>query len=175
MKNIPYLIIVILLFVLFKQYNTEPQIKITTTIIRDTIFVEVPEPIYTEVVRYEYIEVPKIEKPKTGNISHLNIEANEVVGKEKIIENTSLIEPNLGIYIPIEQKTFQTDEYKAVIEGYKPSLISLDIYHDTHYIKETIRQKPKRWSVGVNCGYGYGIMHGKPDVYIGVGVQYRLF
>lgn len=175
MKYIPHLIIVILLALLFRQCKTESQVKTTTTIIRDTIFVEVPEPIYTEVVRYEYIEVPKIEKPKIGDISQSNIKVEQVPINEYSVKNTPHIESNLGIHIPIEQKTFQTDEYKAVIEGYMPSLISLEIYRDTHIIKEIIKQKPKRLSAGLQCGYGYGIQHGKPDIYIGIGVQYRLF
>ena len=43
----------------------------------------------------------------------------------------------------------------------------------TQTITKTITKK-KHWGYGVQTGFGYGIYNRKPDLYIGVGVNYNL-
>ena len=43
----------------------------------------------------------------------------------------------------------------------------------TQTITKTITRK-KHWNYGIQTGFGYGIYNRKPDLYIGVGVNYNL-
>lgn len=43
----------------------------------------------------------------------------------------------------------------------------------TQTITKTVTKK-KRWNYGIQTGIGYGIYNRKPDLYIGVGVQYNI-
>lgn len=86
----------------------------------------------------------------------------------------------VAVTVPIEQKIYQNENYKAVIEGYKPSLLSMDIYqkttliHDTIQINNTItKYKPPRWAVSVGPGVGYSPKGMQP--YIGINVGYVIW
>ena len=43
----------------------------------------------------------------------------------------------------------------------------------TQTITKTVTKK-KRWNYGIQTGFGYGIYNRKPDLYIGVGIQYNM-
>lgn len=70
----------------------------------------------------------------------------------------------LKAFIPISVKEYSTEQYKAIIEGYKPNLLSLDIYQKQTTIFDTIRiqtnttitkyRKP-RFALSVGPGIGY--------------------
>lgn len=86
----------------------------------------------------------------------------------------------VAVEIPIERKVYLTDEYRAEIEGYKPSLLSMDIYRRTEYINLTeVIKIPdmRRWSLGLTAAYGITYQNGnfvaKP--FIGVGINYSIF
>jgi hypothetical protein len=82
--------------------------------------------------------------------------------------------------IPIERKTYQTEDYKAEIEGFRASLVSMEIYRRTQFVTktETLRVPDvRRWGIGLQAGYGLSVQGGfvKVHPYIGVGVQYSIF
>jgi hypothetical protein len=81
------------------------------------------------------------------------------------------------VEIPVEQKIYQTDDYRAVIEGFRPRLAEIEIYRNTTYVKESLLAPPpkhsRRWGIGVQAGWGYaGGTTTRP--YIGVGIQYNV-
>lgn len=82
---------------------------------------------------------------------------------------------SVDVEIPITQKRYADSTYTAWVSGYRPSLDSIHIYprHEVVTITNTIRQKPKRWNVGLNVGYGLTPKGLQP--YVGVGVSYNLF
>lgn len=43
----------------------------------------------------------------------------------------------------------------------------------TQTITKTVTRK-KRWNYGIQTGLGYGVYNRKPDLYIGVGIQYNM-
>lgn len=75
------------------------------------------------------------------------------------------------VYIPITitQKEYRTDEYRAWVSGYNPSLDSVWVYPE----KIIIREKPRKWGIGVIGGYGIGRNGLSP--YVGVGLYWRLW
>lgn len=83
--------------------------------------------------------------------------------------------PTLAIPIPIEEKTYSGTDYKAVVRGYKPRLMSLDIYRtDTLFTINTINKviKTKRWNLTVGAQVGYGYTPRGQLPYVGVGVTF---
>jgi hypothetical protein len=76
----------------------------------------------------------------------------------------------------ISTKVYEDSLYRAVISGYNVSLDSMQIYQQTVYIDrwhEGAKVKLKRWSVGVQVGYGRNFRGGRP--YLGIGVSYNLW
>ena len=71
-----------------------------------------------------------------------------------------------------------TIEYDAYLTGYKATLDSIDFsikykqFNTT--IDNTITKKENRLSIGVQVGTGYGLFTKKPDVFIGIGISYKL-
>lgn len=73
------------------------------------------------------------------------------------------------IPVPITQKEYTTDSYRAWISGYNPTLDSVWVYPET----KIIREKPRRFGIGVIAGYGIGRNGFSP--YVGVGGFYRIW
>jgi hypothetical protein len=117
-------------------------VKSDTVFVRDTLILEIPIPETVTVVRTEKVYLP-------------------IVGDTVFRDNrdTVLVE------IPIEQKTYQTEDFRAVIEGFNPRLIELEIYPMTRYINTTIRTQPK-WAVTAGAGVGSNGKEVSP--YVGV-------
>lgn len=84
------------------------------------------------------------------------------------------------VAVPIERKVYQTDDYRAEIEGFRPELVSMEVYRQTQFINRTQTASTpdtRRWGFGFQAGYGATIQNGRivavPTV--GVGVQYSIF
>lgn len=75
---------------------------------------------------------------------------------------------SVPVLIPITSKEYKTDDYRAVVSGYKPSLDSMEVYREKEII--TLKPKQKRWGLGLQVGYGY-----PSGLYVGGGVSYNLF
>ena len=82
------------------------------------------------------------------------------------------------VIVPITQTVYEDSTYTAYVSGYRASLDSLifRMPREVTTITNTHYQKPKRWSVGVQVGYGV-TLKGTPQFapYVGVGVSYNLF
>ncbi len=70
--------------------------------------------------------------------------------------------------IPIEKKEYRTENYHAVISGYKTELELMEVFRKTQTI--TLKTKSKRWGLGLQAGYGI------PDGwYVGIGISYNIW
>lgn len=76
---------------------------------------------------------------------------------------------SIYIPVPITQKEYQTENYRAWVSGYKPSLDSVWVYPEKIIIRET----PRKWGIGVIAGYGIGRDGLSP--YVGVGGYWRVW
>jgi hypothetical protein len=128
-----------------------PQSRIDTVIVRDTI-------------RESYPVVKEILTTRTDTVL------------VKVAGDTVYV----AAEIPIEHKTYKTEDYKAEVEGFRASLVSMEIYRRTQFVTkaETLRVPDvRRWGVGLQAGYGLSVQGGfvKAHPYIGVGVQYSIF
>lgn len=83
----------------------------------------------------------------------------------------------IPVAMPIERKTYTTSDYRAVVEGYRPSLVEMQVYQKQQTITQTlpVSSKSKRWGVGVQIGYGYLPTLNRGTFYIGIGTHYSIW
>ena len=74
----------------------------------------------------------------------------------------------LPVPIPIERTEYRTEDYRAVVSGYKPSLDVMEVFRKTQTV--TVTTKPKRWGIGPQVGIGC-----PGGWYVGVGVSYHVW
>ena len=87
------------------------------------------------------------------------------------------IHDSIEVPVPIIQKRYDDSLYTAWVSGFQPALDSIRLYQPTiiETINNTIVKPAPRLSVGVQVGAGGGIFTRQPDVYVGVGAQWRLW
>lgn len=93
---------------------------------------------------------------------------------KKQYENT--VPDSIDVQIPITQTKYEGDTYTAYVSGYNASLDSLILRMPHETMTITKRPKPKRWSIGIQVGYGM-TWGGTPQFapYVGVGISCNLF
>lgn len=156
MKQIATIAVCLIGAVLLSRHCSSPSVEVREVVRRDTIVLHdtirepIPVPVVREIVRYDTIRIP--------------------VGD-------SLRGDSVAVSLPIERKTYQTEDYRAVVEGYKPSLVEMEVYQHSAVVTKTVERTvtdKKRWGIGIQAGYGYNFGSGKPGIYVGVGIQYSL-
>lgn len=147
-------------------------IRTTDTVwIHDTITITKPVYIKQEVVRHDSVYMAVV-KP--------NVEPNDTLDNQFADHRTNgtpcdyLLTSidSVRVVVPITERTYQDRRYKAVVSGYDPKLVSLDIYSERSVVHNTIvERKPAKLSItaGIFGGfgpngldYGLGIMLGVP-------------
>ena len=124
------------------------RVECDTVVVTDTIFVEKP------IVKDSIIVKTVTRFPRVADTTCM-------VFRDTILDSV-LVE------VPIEQKVYGDSNYTAWVSGYLPNLDSIRVYR-----RETvIRSRSKRWTIGVQAGYGITTRGFAP--YAGVGVTYRI-
>lgn len=91
--------------------------------------------------------------------------------------DTVYVSDTVRVLVPIERREYATEEYRAVVEGWHPSLVEMEVYPRTRTVTRYMTRKAvrkTRWGIGVQVGYGIGPGAGRCSPYVGVGVQYAL-
>lgn len=177
MKDITYLVLLVISFsfgaLSFRSCDRGALVLDSVTyrdtlVVRDTIRLPVPVPMDKGVVRVETV------KPKIKPVDERNSDEGTVIPEETINEphDAPTASEEGFIEIPVERKEYVTDDYRAVIEGWRPSLVSIEIYPKTTTITRTIAKK-QRFNVVVGPGIGFDGKSIKP--YIGVTVGLVIF
>ena len=79
------------------------------------------------------------------------------------------------VVVPIERKVFAGQYYTATVEGYRPSLVDMQLRVPTAIVTETRTEyKRKLWSVTVGPQVGYGFTPNGWQPYAWVGVTFGL-
>ncbi len=78
-----------------------------------------------------------------------------------------------AVCVPVESVEYGGDGYRAWVSGWRPRLDS--IYIDRVSVTERVPapSAPRRFSIGIQAGYG--MTPAGPQPYVGVGVAYRIF
>lgn len=87
------------------------------------------------------------------------------------------IHDSIDVPIPIIQKRYDDSLYTAWVSGFDPNLdsIYLRLPTITETVTKTIVKPAPRLSLGIQAGAGMGVFSRQPDIYLGVGAQWRLW
>ena len=125
----------------------------------DTIKDVAPDPVHDTIIKWQVARVP-IDHPR---------DCTKTIGGAD----------SANVRLPISQRVYRDSSYTAWVSGYKPSLDSIHTYnkmvYTTRTIERTITKPPRKWGIGINAGYGYGVNSKLFEPYIGVGVTYVIF
>lgn len=127
----------------------------TVTVI-DTVRYSMPVPVDSAVVRYETVRLMVAD---TARIT---------------ITDTVRVADSVEVVVPITQRVYSDSLYRAYVSGYRPQLDSIFVYPRTRYVTTTVKEKPKRWGIGLQAGYGYSPGNGMSP-YLGIGVSYNIY
>lgn len=114
---------------------------------------------------------------KTDTITTIKIDTIREVQPVKVSEiithiDTIYMRDTIIIPVPISQSYYRGADYEAWVSGYKPNLDSINVFRSTEvrYVTNTkiIREKEKKWGIGIQAGYGWNGEKFTP--YIGAGV-----
>lgn len=131
----------------------------------DTILVNTPAPKDSALVKYITQALPIV---RTDTLYV------QPVGEDTAY-TTQVSADSASVIIPITQKMYETEDYKAYVSGYKPNLDSIFVYPKTAILRETpANNKSRRWHIGVTAGAGYGVVSRKAEPFIGVGITYSI-
>lgn len=122
-----------------------------TVILHDTLVVPVPTPERVEVIRRDTCWLVRCDTVRTADTLRV------------------------PVVVPIERRVYVTADYRAEVEGYRPRLVSMELYRQTQVVTETPAAGPRRWSIGIQAGYGLAPRTGRFEPYIGLGIQYGIW
>lgn len=151
-------------------YDTIPYIKPTPTDSALLGYVTEKLPVSVPKLQKNTLKFPKSSEKLQDSVDNFsNNVPNFNFGEEvNFPTNTDDFPDSINVKIPITQKVYEDSTYKAFVSGYKASLDSFYIYPQTKII--TIREKPKRWHIGITAGYGITPKGLQP--YLGLGCTY---
>lgn len=152
MKSLPWILVCLLVCVIVwmccnPHDPSTVYVKGDTIRVRDTIVDIVLMPVKETLKRTDTVYLPIIVDTTT----------------DRTVEGDSV-----PVIIPITIKEYKTDNYRAIVSGYKPSLDFMEVYGEKEII--TLKPKHKRWGLALQAGYGY-----PGGLYVGGGVSYNLF
>ena len=158
----------------------------TDTIVKfDTICIA--EPVATDSVVSRYLTrwLAVAEKPDTdvsGTVAEkpdTDVSGTVDIGVDALVNDVvanDMPPDSARVIVPITQKTYETDEYKAWVSGYEPELDSINIYRRTETVTNTLYLDKNRRRWGVMTGIGAGISHkGTVTPMVGVMIGYKFF
>lgn len=125
------------------------------------------------VVSDTVVVVNTVTKPviRDSLITHFVTRTLPVVHDTCTIATTDTIRDSVRVEIPITRKTYQGEDYRAVVSGYEVNLDTISVISRT--VTNTIIKKTPRFGIGPTVGYGMTNKGLSP--YIGIGVYYNLF
>lgn len=158
----------------------------TDTIVKlDTICIEEPVATDSVVIRYVTRWLAVAEKPDTdvsGTVADkpdTDLSGTVAIGVDALVNDVvanDMPPDSVRVIVPITQKTYETDEYKAWVSGYEPELDSINIYRRTETVTNTLYLDKNRRRWGVMTGIGAGISHkGNVTPMVGVMIGYKFF
>ena len=160
-------ICILLSMLMGKCSKTEIQTKVET----DTVFQERIDTIHLTHTVTRYRPQPT----RTDTIFVTDAQTQEVAQHIKKtyevdslqIDTTSTPHGMVSYHLLVRTDNYEVDSIALRFNVDYPKIIQ------TQTITKTVTKK-KRWNYGIQTGFGYGVYNRKPDLYIGVGIQYNM-
>ena len=160
-------ICILLSMVMGKCSRTEIQTKVET----DTVFQERIDTIHLTHTVTRYRPQPT----RTDTIFVTDAQTQEVAQHIKKtyevdslhIDTTCTPPASVNYHLLVRTDNYDVDSIALKFNVDYPKITQ------TQTITKTVTRK-KHWNYGIQTGFGYGIYNRKPDLYIGVGIQYNI-
>ena len=160
-------ICILLSMVMGKCSKTEIQTKVET----DTVFQERIDTIHLTHTVTRYRPQPT----RTDTIFITDTQTQEVAQHIKKtyevdslhIDTTCIPPASVNYHLLVRTDNYDIDSIALRFNVDYPKIIQ------TQTITKTVTRK-KHWNYGIQTGFGYGVYNRKPDLYIGVGIQYNI-
>ena len=160
-------ICILLSMLMGKCSKTEIQTKVET----DTVFQERIDTIHLTHTVTRYRPQPT----RTDTIFITDAQTQEVAQHIKKtyevdslqIDTTSTPHGMVSYHLLVRTDNYDVDSIALRFNVDYPKIIQ------TQTITKTVTRK-KHWNYGIQTGFGYGVYNRKPDLYIGVGIQYNI-
>lgn len=149
-----------------RQYHI---VSDTTTFV-DTITYYKPVPKDSAVVRYVTRYLPVAKQKDTLLAGNYAQKDGEIIPPQGLSDESD----SMAVEIPITQKVYKGEEYRAYVSGYEPHLDSIFVFPKTTMIRERAYKPPNKWHLGITGGYGYGFKSQQMEPYIGIGITYSI-
>ena len=160
-------ICILLSMIMGKCSKTEIQTKVET----DTVFQERIDTIHLTHTVTRYRPQPT----RTDTIFITDTQTQEVAQHIKKtyevdslhIDTTCTPPASVNYHLLVRTDNYDVDSIALRFNVDYPKIIQ------TQTITKTVTRK-KHWNYGIQTGFGYGVYNRKPDLYIGVGIQYNM-
>ena len=160
-------ICILLSMIMGKCSRTEIQTKVET----DTVFQERIDTIHLTHTVTRYRPQPT----RTDTIFITDAQTQEVAQHIKKtyevdslhIDTTCIPPASVNYHLLVRTDNYDIDSIALRFNVDYPKIIQ------TQTITKTVTRK-KHWNYGIQTGFGYGVYNRKPDLYIGVGIQYNI-
>ena len=160
-------ICILLSMTMGKCSRTEIQTKVET----DTVFQERIDTVHLTHTVTRYRPQPT----RTDTIFITDAQTQEVAQHIKKtyevdslhIDTTCIPPASVNYHLLVRTDNYDIDSIALRFNVDYPKIIQ------TQTITKTVTKK-KRWNYGIQTGFGYGIYNRKPDLYIGLGIQYNI-
>ena len=160
-------ICILLSMLMGKCSRTEIQTKVET----DTVFQERIDTIHITHTVTRYRPQPT----RTDTIFVTDTQTQEVAQHIKKtyevdslqIDTTSTPHGMVSYHLLVRTDNYDVDSIALRFNVDYPKIIQ------TQTITKTVTRK-KHWNYGIQTGFGYGVYNRKPDLYIGLGIQYNM-
>ena len=160
-------ICILLSMVMGKCSKTEIQTKVET----DTVFQERIDTIHLTHTVTRYRPQPT----RTDTIFITDAQTQEVAQHIKKtyevdslhIDTTCIPPASVNYHLLVRTDNYDVDSIALRFNVDYPKITQ------TQTITKTVTRK-KHWNYGIQTGLGYGVYNRKPDLYIGVGIQYNM-
>lgn len=140
------------------MWKNEPEASVV--VVRDTVWKDtvIREPVAAETIQ-------------TGRVVYVKVAVPQPQTQHDTIRDS------IEVPVPIVQKRYEDSLYTAWVSGFEPKLDSIDLRLPTitETVTKTIVKKAPRLSVGVQAGAGVGVFNRQPDLWLGVGAQWRFW
>ena len=160
-------ICILLSMMVGKCSKTEIQTKVET----DTVFQEHIDTIHITHTVTRYRPQPT----RTDTIFVTDTQTQEVAQHIKKtyevdslhIDTTCIPPASVNYHLLVRTDNYDVDSIALRFNVDYPKIIQ------TQTITKTVTRK-KHWNYGIQTGFGYGVYNRKPDLYIGLGIQYNI-
>ena len=167
------LIVLVLLNVLLagRAAKTGPTevVRADTIVVRDTVRMVEARVVKEEVVRYDTVFFPVVEHSELKSEPKGELKNIPICNESDSTSNLS--RDSAKVVVPITERIYEDSTYRAVVRGYNPELVSLDMYLKEIYFPKIVEKKVKP-KVVVSAGVygGFGVKGADYGLGISVGV-----